>query len=581
MKLILDLLVLIARFGVFVGGTLSVLFVIYLLTGPAQRAWEEAEQLEERRRELVQEEARLLASVQASERERRLAGEEHHQRMLEAESVRSTRLPLAEHTVRLAEEARLQAERTQEATQGRLRELLAQDHGFGSYTGHPRQVEAWSRRQVRAIEARCRLRMTQLDFWREPITNFSARWTCSEALERAERLEAWARNVARVVEETEALERWKMEAEERALETSQQMLRLREEADTLESTALDARAREEMLSAQETEEREALAEVQRESAAVQRELDGFSGWLMGQRERLDHSLSWLADQWRAFWWKGLMLVLGIWALPYLWRTLLFWGVAPLLMRAPAIRLLAPEAPGGVTLHRSERVAAIEVPPGTAIAARADHVRQVEVGVSRTRWFYDLQFPFLSYVAGLFLLTEVRASADREKPVKLTLAATGEHSADTYVLRMDLQDHPGLVISARHLIAVSDGLTLDAHWRPWNLHAWARGQLRYVTLAGTGSLWIQGFGDVHGETLEGTESHQTGEAYLCFDARLLTRTRRRETFWPYLLGRVPLLEVGMAGHGIFAWQKSTEATGMNALQKAWHAFWSALGKFLGF
>ena len=582
MKLIIDVLVHLARFGVFVGGGLFVLFVLYLLLGPAQRAWEEAQALEERRAELVEERARLRALTEEQELEgmRLRAGLEGAR--TERDVLTHVRLPQAGLAADFAR-TRLESATAEAArVRAELMDKLRQDHEeFGVYTGDLRGLPRWIDRQRRQVARVCNLTMLELEFWRRPIANYTASRACDRSMRALRRLDQWGAQVESAMGQVDRVEA-------RAATVREELGALAAQVGLLEAESQELDEREAALRAEEAalrERREAtLAELQRlrgEEDAIERALGGFSGWAASQRETLLRSWVWVVDQWRQFWWKGLLLILTVWILPYFWRTLKFWVFAPLLSKARAIQLLPARAEGGVHLHPSERVAAIEVQPGDALLARADHVRQVEVGVSRTRWFYAPSYPFLSYVAGLFMLTEVRSAPERDKPVKVTLAATGEHSADTYVLRIDLQDHPGLVISPRHLIAVSEGLSLTSQWCWGNLHAWARGQLRYISLRGTGSLWIQGFGDVHGETLDGQESHQSGEAYLCFDGRLATRSRRRETFWPYLLGKVPLLEVGMAGDGIFAWQKSTDATGVNPVARAWNAFWSILGKFLGF
>jgi uncharacterized protein (AIM24 family) len=121
--------------------------------------------------------------------------------------------------------------------------------------------------------------------------------------------------------------------------------------------------------------------------------------------------------------------------------------------------------------------------------------------------------------------------------------------------------------------------MKSEWR-WNLHSLIRGQFRYIMLAGTGSIWVEGFGDVHGQTLTGQETHQESAAYIAFDGRLQSRSRRTETFWPYLRGLVPLFESSLKGHGSFVWQKSPLPTGSNPFTRTLGTFWSALGKFVG-
>jgi predicted nucleic acid-binding Zn-ribbon protein len=329
---------------------------------------------------------------------------------------------------------------------------------------------------------------------------------------------------------------------------------------------------------------EELAELERRETSLERETGGATGWVAGLRSSLRDAGDWLLEEWRRVWPRIVGLFVALIAAPYVLRAVLYWVVAPLVTRARPLTFrpskAAPESVSAVA-HPSVRTARVRVPAGTTLRVRPDRLRQVPRGASRTRFFLPAELPLQSWVLGFFGWTEVEGTAEAD--LALTLAASGEDAADSYLVRVDLREHPGLVIHPQHVVAVSDGLELFARWRfAW--HALAMGQLRYIQLRGTGTVWLEGYGDVVGGEAGVVESHQDASAYLGWDQRLHLRMCRRETAYPYLLGQVPLFELGVRSDNaaaLYVWQKAETSTGRSPLERTAGAFLSALGKLLGF
>jgi hypothetical protein len=101
------------------------------------------------------------------------------------------------------------------------------------------------------------------------------------------------------------------------------------------------------------------------------------------------------------------------------------------------------------------------------------------------------------------------------------------------------------------------------------------------LSGTGSLVIEGVGDVVAERLQGSRAKIEQALVLGFDSRLSLRTSRTETFLPYLFGKAPLVDDVFEKSGNYFWQKTVKEPSRNPIERGFDALFSALGKLLGF
>lgn len=313
-----------------------------------------------------------------------------------------------------------------------------------------------------------------------------------------------------------------------------------------------------------------IENARREATALARELERTTA--------LEASpVGFLLREWRAVRSGLLGIVALVLALPYVFRMLNYFVLMPLVSRFAAPVLLSATESGELRCDSSRRTLAIQLSEGEHASVRSEYARPVKGRVSG-RLLYRLSAPFISYAAGLRLLT--RVDGTRGATTEITLAAPDDPNA--YLMRLDLENHPGVVIHPKHLVGVIGDLELATRWRPFSLHAWATWQLRYILLSGTGSLVVEGSGDVIA-TAPGGDAPTKIEQKLVigFDSRLLYRCARTEIFWPYLFGKTPLVDDVFSGPGPFLWQKSTSSKPKNPVVRTFDAVFSALGKLFGF
>jgi len=323
---------------------------------------------------------------------------------------------------------------------------------------------------------------------------------------------------------------------------------------------------------------------QGERSAVDRELESTEAELT-QKQAEEESLraaqdSWagfVVDQWLGSWRWLLGIALLVLLLPPLLRTVSYFVLMPVVSRLQRPVRLVPPADaerGRVTGTDARRTLEVVLGEGEVMSARSEHVRPVQ-GTVRSRLLYDWSAPFISYAAGLYFLTRVSGDA---RGVSATLATPDD--PDSYLMRLDFEDHPGLVVRPRHVVGVIGSPGLTTRWR-WGIHALATWQVRYIMFTGTGSLVVQGCGDVVATSPRGRAMKMEQSLVMGFDSRLSMGVRRTEVFWPYLRGTTPLLDDEFTGEQRLLWQKSTTDGTQNPVTRAFNTFFSAFGKLLGF
>jgi hypothetical protein len=294
--------------------------------------------------------------------------------------------------------------------------------------------------------------------------------------------------------------------------------------------------------------------------------------------RLVHSpLGWVVREWRAVWWRLVFIVLVVALLPYAQRTLAYWVLMPVAERARALRLAGERPHASLSVSPARRSMTIPLKPGESLSVRAGYARPIE-GRATSQLLYRWTAPFVSYAAGLSLLTRLEADATRKDATAVTLSS---EAAEIYLMRVDLEDHPGVAFHPRHLVGVLGEPELRTVWRILSWHAWATGQLRYILLSGTGGCILEGRGDVVANTLAGSRAKIEQQLVVAFDTRLGYKTARTETFLPYLLGKTPLVDDVFEGSGCYFWQKNPAGHAPSPLQRGWDVLFGAVGKLLGF
>ncbi|GAA5130269.1 hypothetical protein GCM10023339_60450 [Alloalcanivorax gelatiniphagus] len=318
-------------------------------------------------------------------------------------------------------------------------------------------------------------------------------------------------------------------------------------------------------------------------ASSAREIDAAESEL-AQKQAEERSLEqaqgsgigWVVDQWARSWrWLAAVALLVL-LLPPVVRTVGYFVLMPLVHRAHRrIRLAGPAGDvGEVRTSPAERTLTVELGPGEVLAARSEHVRPVQ-GRVRSHLLYDWSSPFISFAAGLYGLSRVTGD---ERVTAATLSTPDD--PDSYLMRIDFTDHPGLVMRPRHVVGVIGTPRLETRWR-WGIQAFATWQVRYILFSGTGSLVVQGHGDVVATSPRGGTTRMEQHLVMGFDSRLHVGVDRTEVFWPYLWGRTPLVDDEFTGSHPLFWQKASSEGARNPVARAFDAIFSAFGKLLGF
>lgn len=321
-----------------------------------------------------------------------------------------------------------------------------------------------------------------------------------------------------------------------------------------------------------------------DQALVQREIDNKQSEL-GQRKAEEESLEeaqasgvgWVVNQWARSWtWLAAIAVLVL-VLPVAVRIVSYFLLMPMVSRAhKPIHLAAgsENAAADLVATAAQRTLAIQLGAGEVLSARSEHVRPVQ-GKVRSRLLYDWTSPFISFAAGLYGLSRITGD---ERGSSATLATPDD--PNSYLMRIDFKDHPGLVMHPKHVVGVIGTPALETRWR-WGIQSFATWQVRYIMFAGTGSLIVQGNGDVVATKPQGSSTRMEQNLVMGFDSRLTVGVNRTEVFWPYLWRRTPLVDDEFTGLHPFFWQKSSADGPSNPIAKTFDAFFSALGKLFGF
>ncbi len=319
-------------------------------------------------------------------------------------------------------------------------------------------------------------------------------------------------------------------------------------------------------------------------AATEREIANTEAEL-AQKEAEERSLAedqgsgvgWVVDQWARSWrWLAAIALLALVVPPAL-RTVSYFLLMPLVHRAHRRIHLAEgseRTAGELRTSPAQRVLTVELGAGEVLSARSEHVRPVQ-GRIRSHLLYDWSSPFISFAAGLYGLSRVTGDG------QLTAATLSTpDDPDSYLMRIDFTDHPGVVMHPKHVVGVIGVPELETRWR-WGILSLATWQVRYIMVSGTGSLVVQGRGDVVATSPRGGTTRIEQHLVMGFDSRLYVGVNRTEVFWPYLWGRTPLVDDEFTGSHPLFWQKASAVGPSNPVARVFGAFFSAIGKLLGF
>lgn len=251
------------------------------------------------------------------------------------------------------------------------------------------------------------------------------------------------------------------------------------------------------------------------------------------------------------------ILLSIILLPVIIKSILFFVLAPLVRKRPAIQIIGSLSECTQWKASEGRISAstlsLTLSPDQQLLIKPDYIQSSPSSAKKsTKLFINRSIPLSSIATGLVGLTRISADTDlsitvscQSNPI-MELAAIDVVEGDAFVC------HPRMLVGA---IVKNDGnVKISRHWRLFSLHAWLTLHLRYIVVHGPCTLIMEGARGVRAEV-----AHQkriiNQSSTLGFSACLHHSNSRCETFYSYFTGKDDLFNDEFYGSdGIFVYEE---------------------------
>lgn len=320
-------------------------------------------------------------------------------------------------------------------------------------------------------------------------------------------------------------------------------------------------------------------------------LDKNRELLLFQLESVTQSLTEsVSQEWNA---NGLRFLLFTICLvlftPPLWLVFMYYVAAAIVEKFPPIRIKSKCAGDASepTFHRAARSITFTIPEGRKFYLRAqggDWGKERRDVTCRTKLMWRWGAPLVSIAADLVELLAYRNMPGSSTPGQIKL--TSPRDDEVYIQQIELNGGPGLVLTPRHVIGLTDDIEVRTVWS-FKLHNIISMRLRHIVFFGTGTIFIIGGRGIDVQKIEPGSSavHKIEDGvlvgYVPGAAYSLCRT---QTFWAYFRGMTSLLDYKLCG-GTFLTQNLVGKQGKEVLGSGLDRFLSVLlngiGKLLGF
>lgn len=320
-------------------------------------------------------------------------------------------------------------------------------------------------------------------------------------------------------------------------------------------------------------------------------LDKNRQLLVFQLEGVTHSLTeTVSNEWNT---NGLRILLFticfVLLTPPLWLVFMYYVVAALVEKFPPIRIKVRDDDGAhePVFHRSARSITFTIPEGRKFYLRAqggDWGKERRDVTCRTKFMWRWKAPLVSIAADLVELLAYRGEPGAKNPGQIKL--TSPKDDEVYIQQIELNGGPGLVLTPRHVIGLTDDVEVRTVWS-FKLHNLISMRLRHIVFFGTGTIFIIGGRGIDVQRIEpgSCEVHKIEDGvlvgYVPGAAYSLCRT---QTFWAYFRGMTSLLDYKLCG-GTFLTQNLVGRSEKEVLGSGLDRFLSVLlngiGKLLGF
>ena len=233
----------------------------------------------------------------------------------------------------------------------------------------------------------------------------------------------------------------------------------------------------------------------------------------------------------------LILAIAIFG-PALIKGLMYFAVAPIAARRPAIRLV-PSDRGAVSDQGGPSAASQHVPLASDLEMLVlpEAVQSTPHDAAKsTKWLLDWSMPLSSLASGMVALLRIRSN----RPDFVRLSSIGDPLAE--IATVAIASGSAIVLRPRALRGIIQPIAhpvrITRHWRLGYLSAWLTFQFRYLVFHGPCTLIVQGGRGVRLERARAGRGINQA-SMIGFSAGLAYSVRRSEAFGAYLMGRQEL------------------------------------------
>lgn len=298
------------------------------------------------------------------------------------------------------------------------------------------------------------------------------------------------------------------------------------------------------------------------------------------RGRLD---SLMRNELRHLAFNALRILAAILLVPFVWKVVAYYVIAPLARSTEPILLgRAGDVGGEIVTTASHPAQRIRLDEGDVLLTKVDYL-QGSMGNfdKRTQWLMDWRFPLSSVAAGMFLLTRIRNSGVGRGEVTLS---TQDDATEELAVVM-IPEGSSLVFRPHYLVGVGhrEGRPpgIRSEWVFGKVHAWVNLRFRYMIVDGPARMVFAAQRGVQVEkVLAGAPGRRVnGNLTAAFSPHLAYSPMRAETFMAYLRGKNGLFDDFFQGEGLVIQQQVTGGAG-NPVARIWQGVLGAVGKVFG-
>ena len=337
-----------------------------------------------------------------------------------------------------------------------------------------------------------------------------------------------------------------------------------------------------------------VAELQKQMAAATLTKEAFDLALDQSDRRIQEVkqsgsriVHYLRVAWDVARWYVVAVLLGWFLGPPFVKLVLFYGIAPFIVRRRPIRFARTMA---ALPEVGESRVSIEAAlwPGETLRVKEKFLQTSDEGLTqKTRFLLDWRLPFTSVACGLVKLVEMHHPYAGGE-LRVTFSSADD--PPTELALVNVPEGASFILRPSYLVGVigraAEPLVIRRRWALWRWPAWVTRQLRFFEFVGPGRLIVGGPRGVRIESLAARDDQPAPvrrtnrRATIGFTPNLDYRLARTGKFWNYYRDRTPLFDALFTGTGFSLRQEAARGRRAQPARRFWAGVWNAGFKVLG-